>query len=817
MALTKTDATAPSVVTLMPAVGSREINARIDEANVSHIIGRLTKLYNNPVHATVRETVSNATDASAGLDAFTRKPVEISTPNPLQKTFVVRDHGVGMSAKDVEDIYANYGASTKSADVESIGSYGLGGKAPLAYTTAFEVTTTKDGITTSFIMARSGGETKTTIRSVQETGLPAGTEVRIPVESYDTSKFEEAINFYKNHSHTVPVMIDGETYNGNEDYYLAGAAEIFKDQDGALYGNVYIRRDALSAYFNGIANYGMNNSDISYSLSGWLYSADGTSRINLEPKVVVELIPALVNFGSSRDAITDDEKLDALNKKIEEALRSPQFIENGLKLVRAFSRPELAQFLKTNENDFSIAEDQKSFRLGRGTYGKAIYEGEIDLLKSEMGFNAFLFHKLDVKPSATISLTMGSQETMGYITGKTSKNVTGLSIDSTNRTGEVIARFLIPELTNALSVTKLATRYMGDELSIFIVTGTDEPTFRSLLRNRKALFAGGRKNFIFVFTNLAKTNPAVKADFKQAELIAGEKVVNITSAQELLAFIKPDVEYERKTRKVERGEREQAALSEQRYFVSPQIDSFTDVVKVQSTYATRSNRTTFQEVFDSGAILFIGEQWRTAYVGAVNAGEDLIGKTIVVYDKKLTATEATQLLTYKHRIYFTDRAKLSTTATKTLAEGRVFHATVLNSVLGGLSLSELVHGMNSYNFHSIDYKAMAQLAPYLDQEDAVLMEVFNAFVLSSDVKTYVGGAEASVELESRFGSEYSTALKVIHNGLMESIRQYTVDNLMVKLVIENARKSAIEITPMIDEVFKFVANNIAMKRAAQEN
>ena len=120
----------------------------------SLLIQRLTELYEDPIEATVRETVSNAIDAVSVATSGSEPEVHIYKPTSLNPVFTVKDNGVGMTYEDLKNVYSKYGASTKADDLEQIGAYGLGAKAPLSYGTEFTVTSVKDGEKTTVMVAR---------------------------------------------------------------------------------------------------------------------------------------------------------------------------------------------------------------------------------------------------------------------------------------------------------------------------------------------------------------------------------------------------------------------------------------------------------------------------------------------------------------------------------------------------------------------------------------------------------------------------------------------------------------------------------------
>ena len=69
------------------------------EITSSLLIQRLTELYEDPIVASVRETVSNALDSI--VKAKSDRLVKITSPTKLSPYFVVEDNGVGMSYEDL--------------------------------------------------------------------------------------------------------------------------------------------------------------------------------------------------------------------------------------------------------------------------------------------------------------------------------------------------------------------------------------------------------------------------------------------------------------------------------------------------------------------------------------------------------------------------------------------------------------------------------------------------------------------------------------------------------------------------------------------
>jgi hypothetical protein len=176
----------------------REIGMTIDENSLQHIMAVLTDLYSDPLLAIVREYSTNARDAhiAAGKDD---DPIEVYTPTALSPSLRIIDHGVGLSADDIENIYSKYGASTKTHSNDFNGVLGLGCKSALTYTSQFTVVGTKDGVRTTVSVSRDeeGVGTMTVLDQV-DVYDDDGVEIQIAIKQDDRhSLLEKAEEFFR--------------------------------------------------------------------------------------------------------------------------------------------------------------------------------------------------------------------------------------------------------------------------------------------------------------------------------------------------------------------------------------------------------------------------------------------------------------------------------------------------------------------------------------------------------------------------------------------------------------------------------------------
>lgn len=150
-------------------------------------------LYRDKKRAVVREIICNAWDAHRILGK--NDPIEITLTDTEMR---IRDFGPGIPHNKVGAIYCRYGASTKVKDDTQTGGFGLGSKAPFAYSSHFSVMNHHEGRRRVYAISRGGAETdgKPDFREMvnvptEETGIC----VSIPLKSVqDRMEFENIIH-----------------------------------------------------------------------------------------------------------------------------------------------------------------------------------------------------------------------------------------------------------------------------------------------------------------------------------------------------------------------------------------------------------------------------------------------------------------------------------------------------------------------------------------------------------------------------------------------------------------------------------------------
>lgn len=355
---------------------SLSVNSQIEEGL---LMQRLTELYDNPIEASVREVVSNAVDATSSLGNLGR--IEIFKPSRLNPVFIVKDNGCGMTKETLLEIYSKYGSSTKRSDLNQIGSYGLGAKSPLAYTTHFTVDSVKDGLSTVLVVSKGEHTNYLEIISQTPTDRESGTTVSIPVCVDDLDEFSKAVDVYLSSPDDFKqkMIIDGVEKKNNS-WNLFSEVEISENDSVRVWINEDLSKEIVSN-----VNYAKDKLDkeldeASFVIGGWLYD----KFEYFGSRIVVELLPGVVSFNSSRDSILKDSKFNNFISKIKSEITSDVKISSFVKnRLESFDSKDFFVSLK------SILEDNSYFYESDGVFEFGAYS-EIFKMKDKKTGVSFL-------------------------------------------------------------------------------------------------------------------------------------------------------------------------------------------------------------------------------------------------------------------------------------------------------------------------------------------------------------------------------------------------------------------------------------------
>lgn len=169
---------------------NESIGMSLDLDSAQFLMQTLSKnLYSDEIGSTIRETCSNALDSHRKAGVKEPIIVEYIQNSDGNYQFSVEDFGVGLDDVDVREIISKYGKSTRRGDAQALGMWGLGFKAPLAYSSSFYFTARKNGIERKYMMYE--GEETNTIDLLYEkpTTERNGVKVVVPVAYKDRSDF----------------------------------------------------------------------------------------------------------------------------------------------------------------------------------------------------------------------------------------------------------------------------------------------------------------------------------------------------------------------------------------------------------------------------------------------------------------------------------------------------------------------------------------------------------------------------------------------------------------------------------------------------
>lgn len=558
------------------------------------LIQRLTELYDDPVEATVRETISNAIDAVMISTSGDKPEVRISRPSAMNPVLVVEDNGVGMSYEDLKNIYSKYGASTKINDLNQIGAYGLGAKAPLAYGTEFTVTSTKNGIKTTIIVAREEMTNYIKIVSSVKTDEASGTIVSVPLSSRDIERFNKHIDKYSSFpsDKNIDMYIDEELVNPVGWVELPTKALTYSTDSEQVFGRVWIH---TSEIVNIISRNHKNRimENISFVIGGWAYPSPERKNGNyyrFKEGFMVELKAGIVGFNSSRDTILENERYSALSNLVERYFDDNNFIKEAVGVANNTPLSEFKRILGHLLGDYSNLLQIEAGKLvikEAGSDTQLVSDLVSTMKHSETGF--CLDKMISKVPADGI---FGIARESRDHRSKTVKNYifdgsyySAFTVVTRNYVAEKISSFFAPANTYSQSVGNLMLRMFYDHenfrnrlrgkeyTSITFVADVQSPEDTALvMKNRRTLSLLANENaredraFDSYFVLTSKDTKSMKEMVKQFEL--GEHMTfNFMSVSEVEIKVKEYKDANKKPRNNSKKERRTQLSTELRRIV----------------------------------------------------------------------------------------------------------------------------------------------------------------------------------------------------------------------------------------------------------
>lgn len=262
------------------------------------------QVYSNKYVAIWRELVANGIDAQK-INGVTKSPI-VTLPSALDPVASVRDFGTGMGHEFMmEKFMAFTDASTKEDSNEFIGGFGIGSKAPLAYTEQYSIKCYQQGTVRVYsVFKDESGCPSIAFLAEDATEEPDGVEVKFPVRQDDIEPFNEVVQDTLKYFDPQPVLANTELKIEPIEYDARGKNWGIDLKD--THGQIQVIMGGVAYPFN------------SYSMS---YS-DKAKYPNLTKydflKIDVYLPIGSANISLSRESITLDENLyHKMNKVIE--------------------------------------------------------------------------------------------------------------------------------------------------------------------------------------------------------------------------------------------------------------------------------------------------------------------------------------------------------------------------------------------------------------------------------------------------------------------------------------------------------------------
>lgn len=157
------------------------------------------KIYSNKILAVVREYISNAQDEHIKHAIINGVDVSLKTVDG-DWVWSVRDYANGLNDHDIRNIFGVYFESTKSNENNSIGGFGIGGKAGFSYLDTFYVTSHHNGVKTGYVCTLGAGTKGIPVGEIyeisQEPTIEQGIEISINVKNSDLYDFSQITSHF---------------------------------------------------------------------------------------------------------------------------------------------------------------------------------------------------------------------------------------------------------------------------------------------------------------------------------------------------------------------------------------------------------------------------------------------------------------------------------------------------------------------------------------------------------------------------------------------------------------------------------------------
>lgn len=175
--------------------GHSEVSNMTIEASGKMFRTIISGLYSRKIESICRESIANAKDGHIKR-GNPERPSFVHAPTTWEPFYSVRDFGCSMDHETVMRRFTAIGWSSKEDSNDEIGTFGLGSKAPFAYTSMFSVTTWLDGVQRTYdAFLNEEGKPMMALASEAPSDEEQGLMVRFDVRAPDVHAFHKAIRF----------------------------------------------------------------------------------------------------------------------------------------------------------------------------------------------------------------------------------------------------------------------------------------------------------------------------------------------------------------------------------------------------------------------------------------------------------------------------------------------------------------------------------------------------------------------------------------------------------------------------------------------
>lgn len=251
------------------------------------------QIYSDKFTAILRELVANAIDGQK-VNGDTRSPI-VTLPSILEPHMKVRDFGCSMSHEFMMNKFMAFtDASTKEQSNEFIGGFGIGSKAPLAYTDQFSIRCFMGGTVRVYSVFKDAeGCPSIAFLAEHDTDEPDGVEVGFPVRQDDIHSFTSVAVKTLQYFNPLPVLENTELK----------LEPVVYDAKGTKWGIRVASNNRQPNLIIGGVSYRLDVGQIPYSYQ------DLRAYAGLGLDIYLEIGDA--NISLSRESVTHDEALFA--------------------------------------------------------------------------------------------------------------------------------------------------------------------------------------------------------------------------------------------------------------------------------------------------------------------------------------------------------------------------------------------------------------------------------------------------------------------------------------------------------------------------